>query len=97
MREGAQDAHEAIRPTSVLPHAGFVAGVLKRDELRLYRLIWERFVASQMAPAIFDQTTVDIHRPLHVPVDRQRAEVRRLHPRCMKKAATTRGGAANDR
>ena len=60
MREGAQDAHEAIRPTSVFRTPDSVAGVLKRDELRLYRLIWERFVASQMAPAIFDQTTVDM-------------------------------------
>ncbi len=59
MREGAQDAHEAIRPTSVFRTPDEVAGVLKRDELRLYRLIWERFVASQMAPAVFDQTTVD--------------------------------------
>jgi DNA topoisomerase-1 len=59
MREGAQDAHEAIRPTSVFRTPDAVAGVLKRDELRLYRLIWERFVASQMAPAVFDQTTVD--------------------------------------
>jgi DNA topoisomerase-1 len=59
-REGAQDAHEAIRPTSVFRTPDTVAGVLKRDELRLYRLIWERFVASQMAPAVFDQTTVDM-------------------------------------
>jgi DNA topoisomerase-1 len=60
VRAGAQDAHEAIRPTSVAWTPDTLAGVLKRDELRLYRLIWERFVASQMAPAIFDQTTVDI-------------------------------------
>ncbi len=60
IKEGAQDAHEAIRPTSVLHTPDSVAGVLKRDELRLYRLIWERFIASQMAPAVFDQTTVDI-------------------------------------
>ncbi|MGH7708539.1 MAG: type I DNA topoisomerase [Vulcanimicrobiaceae bacterium] len=60
LREGAQDAHEAIRPTSVTRTPDSLAGVLKRDELRLYRLIWERFVASQMAAAIFDQTTVDI-------------------------------------
>ena len=59
MREGAQDAHEAIRPTSMRTPES-VAGVLKRDELRLYRLIWERFVASQMAPAVFDQTTIDM-------------------------------------
>jgi DNA topoisomerase I len=60
IREGAQDAHEAIRPTSVFRTPESVAHVLKRDELRLYSLIWERFVASQMAPAILDQTTVDI-------------------------------------
>ena len=60
VKEGAQDAHEAIRPTSVLHTPDSLAGVLKRDELRLYRLIWERFIASQMAPAILDQTTVDI-------------------------------------
>ncbi len=60
VKEGAQDAHEAIRPTSVLHTPESLAGVLKRDELRLYQLIWERFVASQMAPAVYDQTTVDI-------------------------------------
>ena len=60
IREGAQDAHEAIRPT--FPHRSpdSLAGILKRDELKLYALIWERFMASQMAAAIFDQTTVDI-------------------------------------
>ncbi|MBV8581770.1 MAG: type I DNA topoisomerase [Candidatus Eremiobacteraeota bacterium] len=60
IKEGAQDAHEAIRPTSVFRTPESLAGILKRDELRLYQLIWERFVASQMAPAVFDQTTVDI-------------------------------------
>ena len=60
IKEGAQDAHEAIRPTSVLNTPEAMAKILKRDELRLYQLIWERFVASQMAPAVFDQTTVDI-------------------------------------
>ncbi len=60
LKEGAQDAHEAIRPTSVLHTPESLAGILKRDELRLYQLIWERFVASQMAPAVFDQTTADI-------------------------------------
>jgi DNA topoisomerase-1 len=59
-REGVQDAHEAIRPTDVSRTPDAVAGVLRRDELRLYRLIWERFVASQMAPAVFDQTAVDL-------------------------------------
>jgi DNA topoisomerase I len=60
VKEGAQDAHEAIRPTSVLRTPERLAGVLRRDDLRLYTLIWERFVASQMAAAVFDQTIVDI-------------------------------------
>jgi len=60
VREGAQDAHEAIRPTSVLRTPDKLAGVLKREELRLYTMIWERFVASQMAPALLDQTTVEV-------------------------------------
>ena len=60
IREGAQDAHEAIRPTDVTRTPDRLAGILKRDELRLYRLIWERFVASQMSAAVFDQTTVEI-------------------------------------
>src|SRR5580698_10384880 len=60
VKEGAQDAHEAIRPTSVFHTPQRVAGSLKRDELRLYTMIWERFVASQMSAAIFDQTAVDV-------------------------------------
>jgi DNA topoisomerase-1 len=60
IKEGAQDAHEAIRPTSAMRTPESLARVLKRDELRLYQLIWERFIASQMAAAVFDQTTVDI-------------------------------------
>ncbi len=57
---GAQEAHEAIRPTSSQRHPDQLAQVLERDLLRLYDLIWRRFLASQMAPAIFDSTTVDI-------------------------------------
>ncbi|MGC1380981.1 MAG: type I DNA topoisomerase [Candidatus Baltobacteraceae bacterium] len=60
VREGAQDAHEAIRPTSVLRTPERLAGHLKREELRLYTMIWERFVASQMSAAVFDQTVVDV-------------------------------------
>jgi len=60
VREGAQDAHEAIRPTSVTRTPSSLSGILKRDELRLYKLIWERFVASQMAAAVFDQTSAEI-------------------------------------
>ncbi len=59
-KKGAQDAHEAIRPTTFdLPPAA-VAGYLKPEELKLYELIWNRFVASQMKPAVFDVTRVDI-------------------------------------
>jgi DNA topoisomerase-1 len=60
VREGAQDAHEAIRPTSVLHTPARLASHHKREELRLYTLIWERFVASQMSQALFDQTVVDV-------------------------------------
>jgi len=60
VKEGAQDAHEAIRPTAAMRTPDSLAGILKRDEMRLYQLIWERFIASQMAPAVYDQTTVDI-------------------------------------
>ncbi|AMW98478.1 type I DNA topoisomerase [Rummeliibacillus stabekisii] len=58
--EKAQDAHEAIRPTSTMRHPDQLKTVLSRDQLRLYRLIWDRFVASQMAPAILDTVTADL-------------------------------------
>jgi DNA topoisomerase-1 len=56
----AQEAHEAIRPTAAERDPESLSAFLDRDQLRLYDLIWKRFVASQMASAIFDQTTVDI-------------------------------------
>ncbi len=56
----AQDAHEAIRPTSVKYTPDSIRRYLSDEQFRLYRLIWQRFVSSQMTPAIFDQTTVDI-------------------------------------
>jgi DNA topoisomerase-1 len=59
-KKDAQDAHEAIRPTDVNRSPDAVAKYLSSDELKLYRLIWQRFVASQMTPAVFDQTTIDI-------------------------------------
>jgi DNA topoisomerase-1 len=59
-KKDAQDAHEAIRPTDVNRTPESLAHRLGPDELKLYRLIWQRFVASQMMPAIFDQTTIDI-------------------------------------
>lgn len=57
---GAQEAHEAIRPTSVRRLPDRVADHLTSDQLRLYRLIWQRFVASQMSPAEYDTLTVEI-------------------------------------
>ncbi|MFN0121529.1 MAG: type I DNA topoisomerase [Blastocatellia bacterium] len=59
-KKDAQDAHEAIRPTSADRTPDAMAKYLDKDELALYRLIWQRFVASQMMPALFDQTTIDI-------------------------------------
>ncbi|SEG09197.1 DNA topoisomerase I [Caloramator fervidus] len=56
---GAQDAHEAIRPTSVLRTPEKVKDSLNNDQYRLYKLIWERFVASQMADAIFDTISIE--------------------------------------
>ncbi len=57
--KGAQEAHEAIRPTDVTLHPSEAARHLESDQARLYELIWLRFVASQMAPAVYDTTTVD--------------------------------------
>jgi len=59
-KKGAQDAHEAIRPTSVFREPDKLKTFLGRDEYRLYELIWRRFVASQMTPAQFDQTEIEI-------------------------------------
>jgi DNA topoisomerase-1 len=59
-KKDAQDAHEAIRPTSVFRTPESLEKHLAEDELKLYRLIWVRFVASQMTPAVLDQTTIDI-------------------------------------
>jgi len=57
-RAGAQAAHEAIRPTSMDRRPEDIKSFLSRDQYRLYRLIWERFMASQMAPAILDTVVV---------------------------------------
>jgi DNA topoisomerase I len=59
-KKDAQDAHEAIRPSSPRRTPDDLAPYLQEDELKLYRLIWMRFVASQMTPAVFDQTTIDV-------------------------------------
>jgi DNA topoisomerase-1 len=59
-RGGAQEAHEAIRPTDVTREPKHVARFLTKDQLALYRLIWERFLASQMTPAVYDTVSADI-------------------------------------
>ncbi|HEV2281159.1 MAG TPA: type I DNA topoisomerase [bacterium] len=59
-RRGAQEAHEAIRPTSVLRTPDAVRPHLKADQYKVYKLIWERFLASQMASAVMDTLAVDI-------------------------------------
>ncbi len=59
-KANAQDAHEAIRPTSAMRTPEELKAILSRDQLRLYRLIWERFIASQMSSAVLDTVTVDL-------------------------------------
>ncbi len=59
-KSDAQDAHEAIRPTNVAFVPDQIRQYLSDEQFKLYRLIWQRFVASQMMPAVFDQTTVEI-------------------------------------
>jgi DNA topoisomerase-1 len=59
-RKTAQEAHEAIRPTSVYRAPRDVKPFLSRDQYSLYKLIWKRFVASQMSPAVLEQTVADI-------------------------------------
>ncbi|ACO32840.1 MULTISPECIES: type I DNA topoisomerase [Acidobacterium] len=59
-KKDAQDAHEAIRPADPNLHPDDIRKYLSDEQYKLYRLIWRRFVASQMMPAIFDQTTVEI-------------------------------------
>ena len=58
--KGAQEAHEAVRPTSVLRTPKVMKPQLSRDQYRMYQLIWQRFVASQMSKAIFDTISVEV-------------------------------------
>jgi DNA topoisomerase-1 len=59
-KKNVQDAHEAIRPTSVMRTPDSVKRVLDNDQYRLYKLIWDRFVASNMSDAVYDQNTINI-------------------------------------
>jgi DNA topoisomerase-1 len=63
-KKQGQDAHEAVRPTSSLRDPKSIAAFLSPEQLKLYRLIWTRFVASQMTPAVFDQTSVEVDATL---------------------------------
>ena len=63
--KGAQEAHEAIRPTDLARTPDSLAGVLAKDELALYRLVYDRFLASQMAAAVYDELLVEVEaRPV---------------------------------
>ncbi len=64
-RKKVQDAHEAIRPTSVYHTPEKVAAYLNKDQMALYRLIWQRFIASQMKPALIDQKSVAIQSDVY--------------------------------
>lgn len=64
-KKGAQDAHEAIRATSAARTPDSIKEYLTADQLSLYTLIWQRFIACQMAPAVLDQTSVDITAKQH--------------------------------
>lgn len=59
-KKSVQDAHEAIRPTSVMRNPESIKHHLNRDEYRLYSLVWQRFIASQMKPALFDETIITV-------------------------------------
>ena len=58
-----QDAHESVRPTDPTRRPDDIRRYLSPDQFKLYQLIWQRFMASQMAPAVFDTTTVDFDIP----------------------------------
>ena len=65
-KSGAQDAHEAIRPTHVELDPERIQGSLNKDQYRLYKLIWSRFLASQMANAVYDTVSIDTECAGHV-------------------------------
>ena len=93
----AQEAHEAIRPTSAMRTPPRLASVLDRDQLRLYTLIWQRTVATQMAEARFDQVGVDIEarqrgHAVRVARDGADARVRRIPQALPRRARRREGG-----
>lgn len=66
VKKSAQDAHEAIRPTSVMRHPDQIKKYLTKEQYLLYSLIWKRFLASQMVPAIYDTVSVDIQAGIYM-------------------------------
>jgi DNA topoisomerase-1 len=72
--KGAQEAHEAIRPSGVVRDPEAMRGFLSPQQYRLYKLVWQRFVASQMRPALLDSTSVDIDAGREIATDRPATE-----------------------
>ncbi len=88
--KNTQDAHEAVRPTDPTRRPDTVKRYLKDDQFKLYELIWKRFMASQMAPAVFDTTTVEFRPwPLSVPRDGERRSSSRVFRRSIRRRART--------
>jgi DNA topoisomerase-1 len=85
-KKSAQDAHEAIRPTSVDIHPDSIRKHLKDDQYKLYKLIWNRFVASQMTPAVYDRTAVDIDAAVPHPCELHPSYLVRASGRVLKSA-----------
>ncbi|MGY3724771.1 DNA topoisomerase-1 [Granulicatella balaenopterae] len=65
-KEGSQDAHEAIRPSSAMRTPASIEKYLTKDQYKLYNLIWSRFMASQMTPAVYDTVQVEIEQNQHI-------------------------------
>ena len=90
--KGAQEAHESIRPTSFRRDPDSVAGSLKPEELRLYRLIWQRALASQMAPKELETTTIELaDGAVRAARVGDQGPVRRLRPRLHRGSRRRRG------
>jgi DNA topoisomerase-1 len=83
-KKNAQDAHEAIRPTSVDLHPDHIKKHLKDEQYKLYKLIWNRFVASQMTPAVYDRTTAEIEATPARPSPAHKAYMVRASGRILK-------------
>jgi len=100
-KKGAQDAHEAIRPTTFDLPPDAVRDYLKADEHKLYKLIWDRFIASQMKPAVFDVTQADIENGPYVlrvtgKVLKSRGFLAVYHEAPDEETPTGENGAADD-